>query len=195
MREEDLKKHWQQTETEHPQMSIGQLQDKAATFHRRARTGDLIEYVACAVVVLGFGFLLWTFPSLLSKLGSLTMILVTLFVAYQLRKHGAARMLSPESAAGSLLDFHRKELVRRRNLLKNSWRLLVGPLMLGLLVFTAGMAPDRPPYDRLPLLILFAAVIAMGVAISLYNRWQARGLQRDIDALNSLDPVGRSANG
>jgi hypothetical protein len=39
--------------------------------------------------VLGFGFFLWIFPSFVPKLGSLSMILVTLFVAYQLRKHGA----------------------------------------------------------------------------------------------------------
>ncbi|HUX72635.1 MAG TPA: hypothetical protein VMV25_01920 [Steroidobacteraceae bacterium] len=174
-------------------MSMSQLQDKAAAFQLRARRADLTEYLACAAVMLAFGFHFWAYPGFLSKLGSLTMILATLFVAYQLRKHGAARMLPPGSAAVSLLEFHRRELVRRKDLLYNSWRLFVAPLMLGLLVFTVGMTADRPAHDKLPLLILGAAVIAMGVAIGLYNRWQAGELQRDVDELNSLGAAGRGA--
>jgi hypothetical protein len=193
MHEEDLKAYWQQRDVERPRMSIEQLRDRAVTFQKYVRTRDLIEYVACAVVVVGSGFYLWAFPGFLLKLGSLAMIAATLFVAYQLRKHGAARALSPESPAASLLEFHRKELVRRRDLLKNSWRLFVGPLMLGMLVFLAGLAPQRPE-GKLPLFIFGAAVIAMGVAISLYNRWQADRLQRDIDNLNSLSSAARGAD-
>jgi hypothetical protein len=193
MREEDIKASWQQRDVERPQMSIEQLRDRAATFQRYVRTRDLIEYVACAVVAVGSGFYLWIFPGFLLKLGSLAMIAATLFVAYQLRKHGAARASSQESPAASLLEFHRKELIRRRDLLKNSWRLFVAPLMLGMLVFLGGLMRQRPE-GKLPLSIFGAAVIAMGVAISLYNRWQAGRLQREIDELNSLDSAARGAD-
>jgi hypothetical protein len=186
MREEDIKARWQQDE-EHSQMSIAQVRGNAEAFQRRARRGDLIEYVASAAVVVGFGFYVWAFPSLRMKLASLTMIAATLFVAYQLRRHAAARALSPDSSAASLLEFHRRELVRRRNLLRGSWRLFVAPLMVGMLVFLACLAPDRPE-ARLPLFIFCGAVIAMGGVISLHNRLQAARLQRQIDELDSRPP-------
>ena len=185
MREEDIKTHWRKDE-EHLQVSIAQLRGKAETFQKRARRGDLIEYVACSAVVLGSGFYVWAFPSLRMKVASFTMIMATLFVAYQLRRHAAARAPSSESAGASLLQFHRRELVRRRNLLRDSWLLFVAPLMGGMLVFLASLVPDRP-YARLPLLIFCGAVFAMGVAISLHNRWQAARLQRQIDELDSLE--------
>lgn len=185
MREEDIKTHWRHDE-EQPQMSIAQLRGKAEAFQKRAHRGDLIEYVACAAVVLGFGFYVWAFPGLRMKFASFTMIVATLFVAYQLRRHAAARAPSPESAGASLLEFHRRELVRRRNLLKDSWLLFVAPLMAGMLVFLVCLVPDRP-YARLPLLIFCGAVLAMGVAISLHNRWQAARLQGQIDELDTLE--------
>jgi membrane protein implicated in regulation of membrane protease activity len=192
MREEDIKAHWQQRDEEPPQMRIAQLRINSDAFQKRARRGDLIEYVACAAVIVGFGFYVWAFPSVPMKFASVTMIVVTLFVAYQLRRHAAARALSPDSTAASLLEFHRRELVRRRNLLRDSWWLFVAPLMVGMLVFLACLAPDRPE-ARLPVFIFSGVVIAMGVAISLYNRWQARRLQRQIDELDSLDPAAAAS--
>ena len=184
MREEDLKALWKQEE-EHSPMSIAQIRHDSEAFQKRARKGDLIEYFACAAVVLCSSIYAWVLPSFRMKLASLTMIVATLFVAYQLRRHGAARALSPDSAGASILEFHRRELVRRRNLLRDSWWLFVAPLMVAMLVFLGCLARDRPE-ARLPLLVFCGAVFAMGVAIGLYNRWQARRLQRQIDELDSL---------
>jgi hypothetical protein len=192
MREEDIKAHWLHDE-EHTPMSIAQVRGNAEAFQKRARRGDMIEYVACAAVVLASAFYTWAFPGIRMKLASFTMIAATLFVAYQLRRHAAARALSPDSTATSLLEFHRKELIRRRNLLRDSWRLFVAPLLAGMFVFVACLASDRPG-ARVPLFILCGAVVAMGVAISLHNRWQAGRLQRQIDELDTLDNGRGSAS-
>lgn len=189
MRDEDLRKVWQHSEKEHVQMSLDQLQDRAADFQRRARTGDVAEFFGCAMVVLSFASFLWNAPDLPAKLGGVVMILVTLFVAYQLRRHRAARMSAPDGAALPLLEFHRNELVRRRNLLQDSWKLFVGPLVFGLVVFAACLGTQGPS-DKLPLWILCGIVVVMGVVISLYNRRQAGNLQRDIDELNSFGSAG-----
>lgn len=185
MREEDLKTYWQQREMEQPQMTAEQVRIKATQFQRAMRRRDLIEYAACAIVVLAFGAYAWILPNILVKLGSFTMVLAALFVTYQLRKHGASRFAPSEGAVASLFEFHRNELVRRRDLLRHSWRLLVGPLMPGMLLYLGGMA-QQPPEGKLHLVILGGIMIFMGVAISLHNRWSARRLQRDIDGLDTL---------
>jgi hypothetical protein len=187
MNENQIKAYWQQRDEDQPRISLAQVRENAATFHRRARMGDLIEYIACAVVVAVSGFYAWAFPGVRMKLASLAMIAATLFVAYQLRRH-AVRTLPPDSAAVPLLEFHRRELIRRKTLLRDSWWLFVAPLMAAMLVFLACLAPDRPE-GGLPLLIFGGAVASMGGAISLYNRWQARRLQRQIDQLDALDPT------
>ena len=56
-----------------------------------------------------------------------------------------------------------------------------------MLAFTIGLVPHRPSSDEAPLLMLAAAIIFTGTAISLYNRWQARGVQREIDRLDTLE--------
>ena len=186
MRDDHIKASWQQSDQNQPRMTVAQVRQSTEAFQKRARGGDLIEYIACAVVVIMCGFYVWTFPSLRMKFASLGMMSATLFVAYQLRRHGARGTWSPEITGGPLLEFHRRELTRRRNLLRDSWRLFVAPLLAAMLVFLVCLEPDRP-YARLPLVILIGAVAFIGIAISFYNRWQARRLQRQIDELDSLD--------
>jgi hypothetical protein len=187
MNESQIRAYWQQRDEDQPRIHLAQVRETAEVFHKRARMGDLIEYIACAVVVTASCFYALAFPGLRMKLASLTMAAATLFVAYQLRRN-ASRTLPPDSTAVPLLEFHRRELTRRMALLRDSWRLFVAPLMAAMLVFLACLAPDRPEAG-LPLLVFAGAVASMGAAISLCNRWQARRLQRQIDQLDAFDPT------
>lgn len=187
MREEELKAQWRQAEVDCPPMNIAQLREKAASFQKRARNGDLVEYITGAVVVAAFALLIWILPGAGGKLGSVTMLFATLYVMYQLRLHGAARRVPPESTAAPLLAFYRTELMRRVYVLKNTWRLFVLPIMLGMIAFTAGVLQQRSARNSLPLLILVAVWFAIGAAISMYNRSQSQRLQGEIDQLNCLE--------
>jgi DNA-directed RNA polymerase specialized sigma24 family protein len=91
-------------------------------------------------------------------------------------------------------DFHRTELVRRRQLLAGSWRLVIGPLLLGLLVFTACLALRDPSNQAAPF-VLCAITVMLGVAMAIYKRWQAKRLQHDIDELNALGAIASSEGG
>ncbi|MBS0419938.1 MAG: hypothetical protein JSR66_19665 [Proteobacteria bacterium] len=163
-------------------MSVSQLELKAAQFQRQARVGDFVEYFGCALVVLSFGSFLWTAVDLLTRIGSLAMILVTLVAGFQLRKHKAQSLPSIDRVASSLLDFHRAELARRKHLLERSWQLVTGPLVLGLLVFTACLASRGPSHVTAPF-VLCGITAAMGVVMTIHNRLQAKRLQREIDEL------------
>ena len=182
MLEDAIKQHWQQTQMESTPMNIAQIELKAVQFQRQARSGDFVEYFGCALLVLSFGSFLWTAAHLLIRIGSLVMILVTLFAGFQLRKHKAASLPSIDRVASPLLDFHRAELARRKYLLERSYRLVIGPLLLGLLVFTACLASDDPSHAATPW-VLCGVTVVMGVVMTIYNRRQAKRLQQDIDEL------------
>ena len=80
MREEDLKAFWKQQNTEPLQMTAEQIRLTATAFQRTVWRGNLAEYIACAVVILGFSTYIWIFPNRMMKLGSLMEVLATLFV-------------------------------------------------------------------------------------------------------------------
>ena len=185
MHEVELKELWRGSAAENQAMSIEQLRNRAAKFQRSVRLRDMVEYVACVLVVIAFGAYIWIFPNYLSKIGSAVMVAATVFVAFQLRKHAVGRNLPPKNSTVSLAEFHKMELMRRRDLLKKSWKLLVGPLMPGMLLFLAGIANEHPEAE-LPALMFSGFVVVMGLAISLGNMWYARRLQRDIDVLDTL---------
>jgi uncharacterized membrane protein YbjE (DUF340 family) len=180
-----IKQHWQQTQLESTPMNVGQLQLKATQFQRQARTGDRVEYFGCALVAFSFGSFLWAFPDPLLRLGSLTMISATLFAGFQLRKHKAASLPPVADIASSLLEFHRMQLVRRRQLLEGSCRVVIGPLLLGLLVFTACLAARDRSHQAAPF-VLCGITVVLGVVLAIYNRWRAKQLQLDIDALDAF---------
>jgi hypothetical protein len=186
MREEDLKAFWKKQNTERIQMTTEQIRLKAISFQRAVWRRNLVEYIACAVVILVFSAYIWIFPNRLMKLGSLMEVLATLFVVYRLRTRGGARRPPPADAGLSLLTFHVKELSRQKEFVRTAWCWYVGPLTAGMLVFVWGMAQAVRPEARGLLLECGAIALALGVVISFANIWKARGLQREIDTLTSL---------
>lgn len=186
MREDDVKAVWKQQNTEPVQMTAEQIRLKATTFQRAVWRRNLVEYIACAIVVVVFSAYIWIFPNRLMKLGSLIEVLAALFVVYRLRTRGGARRLPPADAGLSLLTFHIKELSRQRDFVRTAWCWYVGPFMAGLLVFVWGMLQVIRPEARGVLFGFAAIALAFGVFISFANIWKARELQRQIDTLTSL---------
>jgi hypothetical protein len=193
MREEDLKAVWKQQDTEPTHMTTEQIRLKATSFQRTVWRRNLVEYVACAIVILVFSAYIWIFPNCLMKLGSLMEVLATLFIVFRLRTRGGARRLPPADAGMSLLTFHVKELSRQRDFVRTAWFWYVGPLMAGMLVFVWGMLEVARPEARGVLVGLAAIMLSFGVLISLANIWKARGLQREID--NLVSPGGTQSAG
>ena len=87
------------------------------------------------------------------------MIVGTLFMVYTLHKRGSARTVSAEFELRTCMDFHRKELQRQRDLLRDVWSWYLLPFVPGMLVFRAGLleqALERPnaPHKRALWLLL-----------------------------------------
>jgi hypothetical protein len=165
----------------HPLEDVRKGADK---FYRRILWRNAIEYVACVIVLIGFGTYLLTLEHHFQKAGSVLVIAATLFVAWQLHRRASAE---PPERAGTapLLLFARTPLVRQRDALRSIfWRHIL-PFLPGMAVLMTGaMLSQRPtgpePHDT----VGFAALIALLVGIWWINPLAARNLQKHIaDAL------------
>lgn len=182
---DDLKNLWQSQSVEPVQMSLEEIRRKAEKFQRKIRHRNLREYGGAIIVLGGFSYYIWKFPAV--RLGSAMIIAATLYVVYQLHKRGSARTVPESMALGTSLDFHRRELERQRDLIRDVWKWYLLPFVPGLLAFIAVPLLDVPP-DKwirvLPFILLFAAFF---YGIWKLNQRGADKLQRQIDELDALN--------
>ncbi len=187
---------WKNQPIEPVVVSLAELRNKVKKFERRVFWRNLREYGASVIVVAGFGFYIWKFPTPMARFGCVLVIAGVLFVVYTLHKRGASRSVPAELAFYDCLEFHRKELERQRDLLRDVWTWYLLPLVPGLVVFLLGIyqwrmkQPGASVYAHFIMIkfgftTVVCAVVFIG--IGLLNQWAARKLQRKIDALNSLE--------
>ena len=125
------------------------------------------------------------------KTGSAFSIVAALFVAWQLHRRGAAQALTANSGM-PLVDFHRAELMRQRDLLKSVGVWYLAPFVPGCVLLVLGRyfqfrVPGRTLTWDHQIILMAAAVVALIFGIVwLLNAWGAERLQRRIDQLDSL---------
>jgi hypothetical protein len=156
------------------QMAQG-FEDRVARRHRR-------EYVAAAIVVVFFGWLMFTAQTVVLRLGAGLTIAAAIAVAYMLHLWGTPRTLPSDLALMSALEFHRVQLERQRDLLRSVWWWYLLPFAPGMLVLAIGQALAQP--ERMSRTIASSAVILI-VMVGIYalNRRAAARIQRRIDRL------------
>lgn len=160
-----------------PQELADQAKKLQGTVSRRNRR----EMIAAALITPVFLCYAWYFPHWLTKLGALLTVAGTGVVVWQLHRRASARPL-PQDWAGSLLAFHRREMVRQRDALRSVWLWYIAPLVPGITMFLSGRQIENGRWQ--PWAFVIAGLTVAGVA--LLNRYAARRLQRDIDALDQL---------
>jgi hypothetical protein len=139
------------------------------------------ESIAAILVVPTFLFFAWFYPHWMTKLGALLIVAGAAFTQWQMHCRASARPL-PQALAGSLLDFHRSELVRQRDALRSVWRWYVAPSVPGMALFLCGRQIENGVWQ--PGVFVFVALVLAGVV--LLNHHAARRLQRQIDKLDQL---------
>jgi hypothetical protein len=186
MSADPVKQAWQASVEIAGTPALDQVRAGASKFYRRIWWRNAIEYIACVIVVIGFGTYLFTLPHILQKAGSLLVIAGTLFVAWQLHRRASAE--PPEQAGATpLLLFARAQLVRQRDALRSvfGWYLL--PFLPGMAVFMAGtMLAGRPSGPEPRDAIGFAVLTALFVGIWWINQLGAGRLQKHIDEIDAL---------
>lgn len=160
---------------------LAEIELQASQFQQRVRRRNRREYIAGAFVVPVFLAYAWIFPYWVTKLGALLTVLGTGIVMWQLHRRGSARAL-PEALGATHVAFHRAELVRQRDALRDVWLWYIGPFVPGFVVFMWGRQTEldvRHPWA-------YVIGLVMMLAIAVANRFAARRMQRQIDALDAL---------
>jgi hypothetical protein len=161
MNDDELKKLWQEQPLRDPDPSAAAInsamQTKMSQFRRRLDSRDFRELLACAVVVIVFGFYVYRERTPIVRLGWLMVIGSTGFIAWKLVH--TRRSTPPAAPGATLVESLRAELnsVRAQSRLLGSvlwWYLL--PPGIGLLVATWGMPVQF--LAKIPATLIYVAV-------------------------------------
>ena len=183
----DPQKLWQSQATEYDPMTLAAVHDKARTFEAKVMRRNAIEYIACAVVILGVLPVVLYRGSWMMQAGGASIIAATVFVAYQLHRRASARAV-PEVGASSV-DFYRAELIRQRDAVRTVGVWYLAPFIPGMLLLMLGRwfqshAPQRSlGEDHLVILLSSGIVGLVFLVVWLVNQRAAERLQRRIDEL------------
>jgi hypothetical protein len=190
--DKDIKMIWRNQTMEPAAISLEALRGKASQFERKVRRRNLTEYLASAVVILIFGWYIWAFPGWMIKLGSALVIVAAIYIVWRLHRYGPAHIAPVEASAQDLLEFHRGELIRQRDLVKTVWRWYLAPFVPGMVLISLGRwfqfhEPHRlVALDHLVIILVSVIATLVFAIVWLVNALAAAKLQRQIDELDAL---------
>ncbi|MDA0204504.1 MAG: hypothetical protein O3A53_07275 [Acidobacteria bacterium] len=176
---------WQSQPEEEMNMTLATIRSKALKFQRKISNRNLREYVAAVIVTAAYGAYIVYLPNLLQKIGSALVIAGVFVVVYWLHRHGSSKDVPVDSSARDCLDFHRQELTRQRDLLRQVGSRYIGPLVPGGVIFFAGTWMEAVDDGRGAIVMTITALLGATVlgGVNWLNVRAANKLQRDIDSL------------
>ena len=162
-------------------MPVDEIRAKAEHLDARTRRWRSFTEVLFILLVIAEAVQVWRQEALLERAGDSLTIAALLYVAYRYRRQ---RMAAPAVALGrtNCVEFYRAELVRQRDLSKDSWGYLL-PFVPGTTLAVFGRGFENRPFGQI------IAVIVLGVGVFLgvhgWNMYTARRFQREIDAFDA----------
>jgi hypothetical protein len=171
---------WQQQAREEEIMPLDGIRTKAERLEAKTRRWRIVTAVLFILLLIKGALEVWIQTETLERAGDLLIMAALVYIAYRYRKW---RLAAPPVALGrtNCLEFYRAELVRQRDLSKDSWGFLL-PFVPGVaLALLGGGFADRTTSQTV-LLVAFGVALFLGVAW--WNEHTARKLQNEIDTLD-----------
>lgn len=171
MNDDELKNLWQQQALRNPGLSAVQLisamESKTTQLRRDLRARDLRELVACAFIIIVFGYYFFNERAPVARLGWLIVVGSAIFIAWKLVH--TRRTTPPAPPGATVVESLQAELnsVRAQSRLLGSvlwWYLL--PPGIGLLVATWGMRINL--HAKIPMTLVYIGVYAL---VYWVNQW------------------------
>ncbi|HTS63279.1 MAG TPA: hypothetical protein VMH28_14735 [Candidatus Acidoferrales bacterium] len=185
---DDLQTIWRQQPLENKTMPLEEIRLRSSRFERRISRRNLREYIGGAIGVAIYWFCLRNAPEPLTRTGSALIVAGTLFIVWRLYRHGRTARLPEDLGFSASLDFHRRQLVQQRDLLRGIFWWYIAPLLPGLSLFIA--AAIRKLLVNPEHLVLVSLVISgmIGALVWIWriNRAAAACLDRQIAELDRL---------
>jgi hypothetical protein len=170
---------WQKQASEDQMMPLDVIRTKAERLDAKTRRSRLVTAVLFILILIVETWQVWRQEEMLERAGDLLTIAAFVYIAYRFRKH---RLAAPPVALGrtNSVDFYRAELVRQRDLSKDSWGYLL-PFVPGV-ALSSGLFEDRPTSHRIALV---ASGVGLFLGVAWWNAHTARKLQNEMDALDA----------
>jgi len=179
----DIRNVWQNQPAENIPMPLEEIRRKDRQFEKRINRRNLREYIGGAIGIAAYTFYIFKFHSLMIRAGSVLVIAGVLYILIQIYKRASPDQLPADLAFTASLEFHRRELVRQRDLLRSVWRWYIGPIVPGLAVFSAGIMP----HSVVAMAFCWSFfLIVFGLIVWVNHRAAAR-LDRRIAELDNLE--------
>lgn len=189
MTPDDAKQAWQTSVEIAGGPPLEEVRAGANKFYRYVKWRNVVEYVACVIVVVVFTTYVFVLPHILQKIGSSLIIVAAIYAAWQLHKRASAE---PPERAGEmpLYMFVRGQLVRQRDALRGLFWWYILPFIPGLVLMSIGNALDPkfaaegpPAWARG---LIFGGMTLILAGIWWINQLGARRLQKHIDDIDAL---------
>lgn len=177
-----LKSLWKGQEVDPMTPSISVIRDRATALERGIDRRNVLEWVACGVVLAIFGWYAVDAPNLVARVGALWVMASAVYVAWRLHAHGRLRRPSDVGLETAVyLSEHRKCLLEQAKLLRGAPLWYVAPIISGALVFVTGKYLDS--LDETAALGAYlgtvAIVLVVAVIVSAMNLRAARKLETE----------------
>ena len=171
---------WQAQAREEQSLPIDDIRAKAERLDSKTRRWRTASALIFGLLVIVEAWQVWRGEETLERAGDFLTIAALVYVAYRFWKWRAA---APPVALGrtNCVEFYRAELVRQRDLSKDSWGYLL-PFVPGVALALFGGGVEDRPTSQMIALVVFGIALFLGVAW--WNAHAARKLQKEIDALD-----------
>jgi hypothetical protein len=172
---------WQQQAREEQKMPLDEIRTRAERLDAKTRRWRVFTLVLVLLLVIVEAWQVWRGEEMVERTGDLLTIAAFVYVAYRYRKY---RLAASPVALGrtNCVEFYRAELVRQRDLSKDSWGFLL-PFVPGVALSLLGGGLDRRPATQAIAAVAFGVMLFLSIA--LWNAHTARRLQNELDALDA----------
>lgn len=146
MKLDELKRTWKEQKSssriEYSKSEIMMLiNNKMISFEKDIKSRDRLEIIACVLVIIFFGFILFTTESPWKQAGSAVLIASAAFIWYKLKatqKETFGDEHSPDRPMSEYLNLELQTIRKHKRLLQNMAWWYLSPMFVGLLLFTIG---------------------------------------------------------
>jgi hypothetical protein len=177
----DIQNLWQSQPKEMTTMSLDQVHTRARAFQSQINWRNRLEHAASALVVVVFSGYAIFFDEPLMRLGSALIVAAALLVSLIMALRGRAAPVS--DGADECVDFHRRALVRQRDLLRSAWLWYVLPFAPGFTLFAIPVIQNAAGDKAWTAWAMAACVVVFFVGTSVVNLIGARYMQKEIDRM------------
>jgi hypothetical protein len=172
---------WKQQMREEPIVPLDDTRAKAERLDAKTKRWRVLTVGLFILLLIKSGVEVWIQTETLERAGDLLIMAALVYVAYRYRTW---RQAAPPAALGrtSCADFYRAELVRQRDLSKDSWGYLL-PFAPGVTLALVGSALEERPATHVIALVTLSVGLFLGIAW--WNARTVRRFQREIDAIEA----------